>query len=211
MRSIWTLAVTAFLAFGTVGTSRASDVTFTFTSIVSENEGTSIPVGSLYQFSYTIDTSEVPTTSGSGLAQYYILSASLTVDGQTVTAANGSLLIFNNMMLGQGQEYQVAFFAEAPGSFSSTLFGNVIANTELNFQGTANMLTGLGIPTTTAFAQFATNYGASLVFGSGDTYIGAFNEPYTFTASAVPEPSSLIIASTAAFAGLGLWSRRRGR
>ena len=31
------------------------------------------------------------------------------------------------------------------------------------------------------------------------------------TTTAVPEPSSLIMAGTAALAGLGLWSRRRGR
>jgi hypothetical protein len=72
-------------------------------------------------------------------------------------------------------------------------------------------------PTATVFTGYSGSYGTSLYFDvSGQNMIIGYDattgvNTWITGRQSVPEPSSLILLGTAAVAGLGFWSRLRGR
>ncbi len=197
MRAVSAIVVATLVALGSAATARANDVTFTFDSTVSRNLGFGVPLGTDYLFSYTIDTSEAPTSLATGSASYDVASATVKVDGQTLSATNGSLSIdyAPATLSSSGSGFYFVHFTEPDGSPLGTINGVNVLSLNLRFMsnsGTMLQNSGLSIPTTAAFANLAT-FDQADFDGAPYSYVVADNGvPFTFTAS-VPEPSSLLL------------------
>jgi hypothetical protein len=161
MRAVSAIVVATLVALGSAATARANDVTFTFDSTVSRNLGFGVPLGTDYLFSYTIDTSEAPISLATGSASYDVASATVTVDGQTLSASNGSLSIdyAPATSSSSGSGFYFVHFTEPDGGPFGTINGVNVLSLNLRFisdSGTMLQNSGLSIPTTAAFATLAT-------------------------------------------------------
>jgi hypothetical protein len=90
------------------------------------------------------------------------------------------------------------------------LFLNIDSELEGNgpsFISIDTVITGLNAATEVAFTEIAavSDLGVGTAAGGGPVAFG----DWVLASAAVPEPSSLALAGTAALAGLVLWSRRR--
>ena len=193
-----TAAVIAFALILSMRSVEAGPITYTETATGSGSLGGASFTNALVTITAIADTADIILSDPSDMF-YKVTNMSTTVD----VAGIGSAMFTDAIYTGVVQLFQVAGFSDPKSEdildTKSSAFSTYNLSTSLGpLSGTTVINPGFAFPTT----------GGDFVFNSANA-----NGDSTFqaTLASIPEPSSLILAGTAALAGLGLYSRRRGR
>jgi hypothetical protein len=187
-------AVIAFALILAMRSVQAGPITYTETVVGSGSLGGTDFTSELITLTVTADTAAI-TNPDPGFFTVPGLTAMVSVATVGSGTFTGSTNVFDN------QGAQVAGIESGTGrpdilDIANSVFATYDLSTPIG--------PVTGTPSGNPGTSFATSAGAFIITGTADT--GTFQ-----AGSAVPEPSSLWMAGTAAVAGLGLWSRRRNR
>jgi PEP-CTERM motif len=181
-------AVVLALAF-CVGSAGAGTITYTETAVGSGSLGGVNFTDAAITLVAVADTANVTGSSG----DYSVNNTSMTVDVAGV--GSGTFTIPT-----------VSYFYSGYGSyFDDNGEDNILGVNPpgLSYDLQTSLATVSGTTSINYYVTFATSAGTFHLTSTES------NGTYQATLAAVPEPSSLVLAGTAALAGLGLWTRRR--